>query len=127
MNRECGRIICQSLPLLYLRVPLERVHCMHRRLIVQRTKPIGSKLGGCLISWCIIRGCLLSQFGTVATLSWQLQGTLLRLQGSQVGFQELSDYRCYCNFDCSNHFSQLFFRCFKIKQKQLNCSNYCGT
>ena len=50
--------------------------------IVQRPKPIGSALGGCLISWCIIPGCLLCQFATGATLSSQLRGALLRPQDS---------------------------------------------
>ena len=41
------------------------------RQIVQRPEPIGSALGGCLISWCIISDCLLCQFVTGATPSSQ--------------------------------------------------------
>ena len=44
------------------------------RVVLQRPKPIGSALGGCLISWWIIPGCLLCQFATGATLSSQLRG-----------------------------------------------------
>ena len=48
------------------------------RQILQRPEPIGSTLGGCLISWCIILGCLLCQFATGATPSSQFRGALLR-------------------------------------------------
>ena len=103
MNRDCGRRICQSVPWLYLRVPLERVHCRPRRQIVQRLKPIDSALGGCLTSWCIIPGCLLCQFAIGATLSSQLWGALLRPQDSYGNSQRLSDYLRHCHFDCPNH------------------------
>ena len=61
-----------------------------RRQIVQRPKPIGSALGGCLISWCIIPGCLLCQFATEATLSSQLRGLFWGhriAKGTLKGFQ----------------------------------------
>ena len=61
-----------------------------RRQIVQRPKPIGSALGGCLISWCIIPGCLLCQFATGATLSSQLRGPFsghMIAKGTLKGFQ----------------------------------------
>ena len=45
--------------------------------IVQRPEPIGSTLGGCLISWCIISCCLLCQFTTGATPSSQFRGPFL--------------------------------------------------
>ena len=61
-----------------------------RRQIVQRPKPIGSTLGGCFISWCIIPGCLLCQFATGATRSSQLRGPFYGhriAKGALKGFQ----------------------------------------
>ena len=48
------------------------LHASH--LIVQRPEPIGSALEDCLISWCIISGCLLCQFVIGATPSSQFRG-----------------------------------------------------
>ena len=39
--------------------------------IIQRPEPIGSDLGGCFISWCIISDYLLCQFATGDPLSSQ--------------------------------------------------------
>ena len=90
MNRDCGRLILQSVSWLYLRLPLERVHCRPHRQIVQRSKSICCVLGGCLISWCIIPGCLLCQFATGTTLNSQLQGPFRGhriAKGTLKGFQ----------------------------------------
>ena len=75
------------------------------RQIVQRPEPNGSALGGCLISWCIISGCLLYQFATGATPSLQFRGGLLSPQDSYGNFHRLIDICCLYHFDRPNHHS----------------------
>jgi len=77
--------------------------------IVQRPEPIGSTLGGCLISWCIISGCLLCQFTTGATPSSQFQGALLKPQDSYGNFHRFTDKCCLYHFDRPNHHSLILY------------------
>jgi len=76
------------------------------RQIVQRPEHIGSTLGGCLISWCIISGCLLCQFATGATTSSHYGGgALLRPHDSNGNFHRLTDMWCLYHLDTLNHHS----------------------
>ena len=91
------------------------------RQIVQRPEPIGSALGGCLISWFIISGCLLCQFATGATPSLQLRGALLRPQDSYGNFHGLTDNHSIYHFDQPNHYS------FYIHMMPLISADICST
>ena len=79
------------------------------RQIVQRPEPIGSALGGCLISWYIISGCLLYQFKTGATPSSQFREALLRPQDSYGNIHRLTDICCIYHSGQPNHHSLILY------------------